>query len=184
LASHTALLENCKNTYEAVNLLQEMPYAKGNNLIISDKGNHAALVELWNKEKAVRWINSNTDGQFLSSTNHYLLENMSYYNSYYDQNFLLDCEERLLAMDSVLCEERGRINKETIRRILSTACPVGVCCCREYNKGYGTIWSMIFDVTNTTTEICFGPPSHNKWIETDLWQLVGSRVYTADFPVE
>lgn len=178
-----ALLENCKDTYEAVQLLLEMPYAHGNNLIITDKSNCAALVELWHDEKTVKRFDSQSREQVIYSTNHYLLEEMKHYNQYYDPNFLANSQERLNAMKTILYAEKGRIAKSTIRELLSLSCPDGVCCCLEYEQGYGTVWSMIFDVTESSVDICFGPPTDNEWINTDLFQPEGTQIYTAKLPI-
>ncbi|WP_349948672.1 hypothetical protein ABFV83_09735 [Lacrimispora sp. BS-2] len=45
---------------------------------------------------------------------------------------------------------------------LSTPYPDGLCC-HYYDEFFGTLRSMIFDVTEKNIEITFGSPKINKW---------------------
>ena len=72
------------------------------------------------------------------------------------------------------------VNKETIRGMLSEPMPEGVCV-HHYSDGLGTLWSMIFDVTDATVEICFGAPSseRNSWRSFGLQDPIGVTEYKA-----
>jgi len=61
--------------------------------------------------------------------------------------------------------------------------PDGVCT-YHYSSGLGTLWSMIFDLTEATVEICFGAPSseRNTWRTFGLWDPVGETRYVAHLP--
>ena len=52
--------------------------------------------------------------------------------------------------------------------------------CAYYHGGYfGTIWSMVFDLTQGKIDICFGPPSHNKWHSFSVSQPDTGNRYSA-----
>jgi hypothetical protein len=74
------------------------------------------------------------------------------------------------------------IGKETVRGILTKEYPEG-CCCPYYAYGVGTLWSMIFDVSEGVVEVCFGAPTHNPWQSfTPQDGSIGMREYSAKFP--
>lgn len=45
---------------------------------------------------------------------------------------------------------------------MSLSYPNGLCC-HYYNEFFGTLRSMIFDVTEQTIEMTFGSPQTNNW---------------------
>jgi hypothetical protein len=54
----------------------------------------------------------------------------------------------------------------------------------HYYTGYfGTLYSIIFDLTGLKTEVCFGSPTHNIWQQPfNLNDPIGEKYYTAIFP--
>jgi hypothetical protein len=75
------------------------------------------------------------------------------------------------------------VNRDSLRGRLSEPMPKGVCL-HHYSHGLGTLWSMIFDVTDTRVEICFGAPSSpkNSWHTFGLQGPTGSTEYKAHLP--
>ena len=73
------------------------------------------------------------------------------------------------------------VNKETLRGVLTTEHAPG-CCFPYYAYGMGTLWSMIFDLTEGDVEVCFGAPTHNEWHLFTLDDSVGVTEYLAKFP--
>ena len=61
-----------------------------------------------------------------------------------------------------LFEEDRRISKNDIKNLLSASYPEGLCC-HYYKEFFGTLRSMIFDVTDKTIEMTFGSPQANEW---------------------
>ncbi|MFX0207248.1 MAG: hypothetical protein ACFFDT_14765, partial [Candidatus Hodarchaeota archaeon] len=55
----------------------------------------------------------------------------------------------------------------TICKLFSTQEPEGLTY-NYYKDGFGTVWSMIFDVKEKQIDVCFGPPTHNKWYHLTL----------------
>lgn len=61
-----------------------------------------------------------------------------------------------------LFEQDRRISKEDMKHLLSAPYPEGLCC-HYYKEFFGTLRSMVFDVTDKTIEMTFGSPQVNTW---------------------
>ena len=103
----------------------------------------------------------------------------------YDIRRMRQSVTRYRAIESRVKSAVPHVDKGTIRDILSEPMPKGVCL-HHYSVGLGTLWSMIFDVTDTTVEICFGAPSseRNSWRSFGLQGSVGVTEYVAHLPEE
>lgn len=53
-----------------------------------------------------------------------------------------------------------------------------------YNDGFGTLWSMIFDLTQGSVDVCFSAPTHNKYRSFDLADPAGVTEYPTIIPVK
>lgn len=175
------LLENCKDTENAVSLLQDIPTNFTNNYIISDRNGKASLIECLNSEYSIKDIDSTTENQYLISTNHYTLNDKEKYNKYVPRTFLLNSKTRYKTIKDIFETYKERVTNETFREILTKEMPEGVCA-HDYKGYFGTIWSVIFDITSTEIEICFGPPTHNNWIKFNLKSHSTINEYEALFP--
>ena len=89
--------------------------------------------------------------------------------------------KRYELINSALSSAQPDITKETIRKILSNEIYEGVCC-HYYKDVMGTLFSIIYDVTDLKTEVCFGAPTHNKWLEFTLEDPNGVTMYDAILP--
>ncbi|MCK4473529.1 MAG: hypothetical protein KAW49_17250, partial [Anaerolineae bacterium] len=117
--------------------------------------------------------------QFLWATNHYTLPAMLPY----DTGRMRQSVMRHKTIESRIKSDVPHVNKNTIRGLLSEPIPKGVCL-HHYSDGLGTLWSMIFDVTDMTVDICFGAPSStkNSWHTFGLQGSIGSTDYKAHLP--
>ena len=166
-----ALLDNCRTTNEAVDFLQHIPIGSAVNIIVADKAGSAALVEIAGRKRATKTISSDTPEQYLISTNKYNLLDIPIQSQEAIQNTTIryDAAERWLKANA------GRISKEALRGFLTKEYPEGFC-------GDVTLWSMVFDASDGTVEIRFGPPPYNGWHFFTLDGPVGMREYMAVFP--
>ncbi|MHA1954757.1 MAG: C45 family autoproteolytic acyltransferase/hydrolase [Candidatus Heimdallarchaeaceae archaeon] len=178
-----SVLENCKTAEEAVNYLIDIPNNSTNNYIICDKRRKAFLIECLNSEYSVKEIDNSSKDQYLISTNHLTLPDKIKFNEKVNSWLLPNSTTRYNSIEKVLCENKNQITKETIRNILSTEIPEGVCA-YYYSWKFGTIYSMIFDVIENEVEISFGPPSHNEWIKFNLEMPSESSEHKAIFPLK
>ena len=90
---------------------------------------------------------------------------------------------RYQVMQSQLASQQPHIRMETLRSILATPYPQGVCC-HYYNQGMGTLWSVLFDPMKLQMEVCFGSPHANTWHTFSLDDAPGIQTYTAELPDE
>jgi predicted choloylglycine hydrolase len=174
-----ALLDNCETVSEALELLEDMPLYFFASFIVADRLGSAALVEIAGYQRAVRRIDSGAGDQYLIATNHFTMPELSQHNT--NQGTMGHSVPRYDFIKSSLASAVPNINKETVRRILTTEHAPG-CCFPYYAYGMGTLWSMIFDLTEGHVEVCFGAPTHNEWQLFTLDGSVGVTKYLAKFP--
>lgn len=172
------LLDKCKTVKEAIKLIKELPISAFCNLIITDKLQNAVLVEIYNSNIVLKKIDENSQDTYVCSTNFYTLEGMEGFvrnkmnHSVYRYNSIVN------GLDN-----RSNLTREDLLKVLSTTIPEGLAC-HYYDYYLGTLWSMLYDVTDNKIEICFGSPAVNKWYTMDLNASPGVTEYTAVFPLE
>ncbi len=175
-----SILENCKSVCDAMEFVQNIPVSGFFNLLVADRSNDAALVEFADGACDIKRINNDSDDRCLFSTNHYTLPATMRYNKL-NCGIIGQSKKRYQLLASALKKAAPKISKETLRTILSKKFPEGVCD-HYYSNGFGTVWSAIFDLTSVKADICFGAPTHNKWLSFALDGSVGVRKYEAIFP--
>jgi hypothetical protein len=176
-----ALLDRCQTVDQALDVLAGLPIAWCTNVIVSDRSGSAALIEVANDHRGVKRIGPGSADPFLWATNHYTLPAMVPY----DTARMRQSVTRHHIIESRLKSVVPHVSKATMRGLLSEPLPQGVCM-HHYSSGLGTLWSMVFDVTETSVEICFGAPSsiRNAWHTFGLRDPMGSTEYPAHLPDE
>ena len=176
-----ALLDRCAGVDQALEVLAGLPIAWCTNFILADRTGRAALVEVAGEHRAVQRIGPGVGGQgpYLCAANHYTLPGMKPY----DVSRRRESVARQRTIRARLQDALSHADKETVRRILSEPAPQGVCL-HYYSNGLGTLWSMVFDVTGGTVEICFGAPDseRNAWRTFGLGDPAGQTTYAAHLP--
>jgi hypothetical protein len=76
----------------------------------------------------------------------------------------------------------SNIRKDDLINLFSTLHPKGLCN-HFYNDGFGTLWSMIFDLDKLAIDVCFGAPTHNKYSKFNLEGKRGISEYPAVIPI-
>lgn len=171
------LLDKCKNVDEAIELIRLLPISSYCNLIIADKNNEAVLAEINNSVKTFKRISSTSNEGYVCSTNHYTLPEMQHLV----KNRMKQSVDRYNSIISTL--DVDPVDKDSLKKLLSTHMPNGLAC-HYYHDGLGTLWSILFDVTNLKADICFGSPVVNKWYTFDLNSPEGTKNYKAFLPDE
>lgn len=176
-----SLLDQCKTVDEAKELIMRMPLSQFTNYIMVDRNSKALVVESADGEKAIKEIDiSTTEDQFVLATNHYTLNTMKKYNEL-NKGILKHSKIRNELITSTIRSQRPHVSKESIRELLSQRHPNGL---TDYHyKGYfGTLWQMIFDVTDKKVDICFGASTHNSWQSFNLMDSFMTQEIPVVFP--
>jgi len=177
-----AILDNCKTVAESVEHLKKTPISGFWNFLVTDKNNSAALMQFFDGEYDVRQIDKNPNEQWLFSTNHYVLPSMVQYQKYAGDWILKNSKKRFELIDSTLSHAAPNISKEGIKNLLSKEIYDGVCG-HYYTDYFGTLFSIIYDLTDLKADICFGAPTHNDWQKPfSLNDPVGVNHFSAILP--
>ena len=175
-----SILENCKSVEEAISMIQRCPLSGFFNLLIMDRKSNAVLTEFADGAVEIKRINNDSKDKFLVSTNHYTLP-LTIKSNEKNCGIINNSQKRYQLITSSLKNAEPDITKETLKTILSRKFPEGVCD-HYYSDYFGTVWSMIFDLTCRETEICFGAPTHNEWSSFTFNDPIGAKMYPAIFP--
>lgn len=152
-----SILENCKNVEDAITWTMQAPIGYNLNLMLADKSGKIALVQCINGQKEYKLLGEKDNENYLSCTNHTLLEKIKPY-----EKILI--ENSVIRNNSIynLFSTNKLISKKEIKALLSTSYPEGLCC-YYYKEYFGTLRSMIFDLTEGLIEVAFGSPNENQW---------------------
>lgn len=152
-----SILENCKTIDEALKLVTRMPVAYNLNLMLADKSGKIAMFQCIDGHKDYKIIDENSNENYLSCTNHTLLDTIKPYEKILIENSVI----RNNCITNVLNSEKT-ISVDRIKKLLSTSYPAGLSC-HYYKEFFGTLRSIVFDVTAGDLQIAFGSPDFNQW---------------------
>jgi len=128
-------------------------------------------------DKRIHKINNKNSKKYLCATNHFISDEMLYH----DNSRYWDSVARYTAMELGINEAISRVSKGVLKGVLTDLMPFGTCC-HYYTGGLGTLWSVIYDVTDINMEVCFGSPRANHWYTFDLNCLTNREDYYAVLP--
>jgi predicted choloylglycine hydrolase len=176
-----SILDNCQNVNEAVELLKNIPLSSSTNFIVADKEGNAALIEALGERLSVKEIDFRSQDQYLSATNHYTQPDMIQYNKFVNNWLLPNSKTRQETIQAYIRSNKPEINSENLKNLLSLEIPRGLCA-HYFTDYFGTLWSIIIDISKQSMEICFGPPTHNEWYTFPLDSSTTSKEYTVTIP--
>ncbi len=174
-----AVLDLCTSVDEAIELIKDIPTSTYTNFIVADKNANSALIEVASSKKSIERINAFDAKQYLCATNHFSTKEMLKY----DNARYWDSVARYMAMELRINNEIPYVDKNIIKAIQSDLIPLGTCC-HNYSSRFGTLWSVIYDVTEINMEVCFGSPKVNEWYMFDLKSPLNKTKYLALLPEE
>jgi predicted choloylglycine hydrolase len=174
-----SILDSCESVDDAMELVQKIPISGFFNLLIADRSSNAALVEFADETCDIKQINNNSEDKYLFSTNHYTLPGTIKSNEL-NCGIIGQSRKRYQLLASNLCAA-SEVKREALRTILSRKFPKGLCD-HYYSESFGTVWSLIFDLTSIKADVCFGAPTHNKWRSFSIDGPIGVKEYPAVFP--
>jgi predicted choloylglycine hydrolase len=176
-----SMLDNCKTVDEAVKFLEKVPVHGFWNFMVTDKQGNAALAQFFDNDYEIKQINSDSEEKMIFSGNHYRLPKMEKYQKFAGDWILKNSIKRCKIIENALSNDAPKITKETIRNLLSNPLYDGICG-YYYSDYFGTLFSIIFDLTDLKADICFGVPTHNEWNKFTLKDPIGENQYKAILP--
>ncbi len=176
-----SLLDRCHNVDEAIDTFASIPVAWCTTFILSDSGGNAALIEVAGEDRGMKRTGNRSSAQYLHATNHYTLPGLEAYTS----KIRRESVARRDTVGSRIEAAIPKVSKKTIQDLVSDPVPNGVCL-HHYSIGLGTLWSLVYDVTEKTVDVCFGAPSSekNQWHGFGLDDPIGITEYNAHVPNE
>ena len=152
-----SILENCKDIEEAIMWAMGAPIGFNINLMLADSNDKIALFQCIDGHKAYEILDDGSEKGYLSCTNHTLFEKIKPYEKMVIENSVIRNQNI-----RNFFEKDQRISREQIKGLLSASYPEGLCC-HYYKEFFGTLRSMVFDITERTIEMTFGSPQVNEW---------------------
>lgn len=169
------ILEQCKNVEEAITLTEKVPLGTNINLMLTDKTGKSVVIEISGKNRNIIEANKTQGNKYTVATNHFQSDSMKKYVP----EVLKSSLKRFNLIEDFIAN--GEKSEEGVKGLLSKGYPNGLCC-HYYDGFFGTIHSMVFNVTKGYINICFASPNVNKWYKFDL--ETNSGMYPAIFPLE
>ncbi len=149
------LLETCKSTDEAVEVLVKLPCMTSHNIMLADKSGKMAVVEMCSERTRVRYAK----GNYISSTNHFNHPEMIAFEDRPQDNWFMT-KDRLTCMESAL-EDLKEVNLSDIQAILSGR--KGNLCNYDKKLKFDTLWSFSAELTSLEIERTEGNPARAKF---------------------
>jgi predicted choloylglycine hydrolase len=164
------VLDNCKNTGDAIEYLTHTKFLTANNYLVADRSGELAVVEACPSKVRVR--RPETDERFIVATNHFVHPEMKQYEIVGKRD--PDSEIRYNTILRALREARGHVNENAAKRILSDH-EGRVCSHLDYIQ-LGTLWSQIIDLQRLKILRAEGQPCKTKYHIDSRLQLAVSRI--------
>lgn len=156
------ILENCKRVEDAIDYVNHIEIAFNINLLLTDKEGNACLVETFDGHKAIKKIGKKG---FLGSTNHALIAEIKKHVGKSMKHSVI----RYKAIEN-LFKTKDTFSLEDLKTFCSTKYPNGPTVL-FYRKFLGTVYSIIYDLTDGKMFVCFGSPTINSWREININKL-------------
>ena len=176
-----AVLDRCTSVETALAHLETQPMTGYFTLMLVDKKDHAALIEFADGTTSVKQITTDTPEPYVFSVNHFRQPDMEQFNKH-NKGIIHHSKMREDLITSWYAKHAGKITRQNMQDLLATEHPNGLC--NHFYKDYfGTLWSMIFNVTQQSVDVCFSAPTRNEYHTFDLKDPVGITEYPSIVPI-
>jgi hypothetical protein len=150
-------------------------------LMLVDKKDHAALIEFADGTTSVKQISADNPEPYVFSVNHFRQPDMEQFNKR-NKGIIHHSKMRTDLITSWYAKHAVEITRKDVQDLLATQHPNGLCN-HFYNDYFGTLWSMIFNVTQQSIDVCFSAPTRNEYYTFDLKDPVGITEYPSIVPI-
>ena len=152
-----SILENCRDTREALLFLKGMPIAYNINLILMDRSGNGALVETLDGNMAVRLLDETSPVPYTHATNHAVIRELASLKP----EAMVHSLKRYEYIKST-ADRSEPLTVSQLKDMLLSPYPDGLCC-HYYKDFFGTTKSMIIDPADGIIDLCWGGRSENGW---------------------
>lgn len=166
-----ALLENCRNVEEAIYMVNTMPVGTNMNLLIADADGDAALIGTYDGMKEVK----RAELDYLIATNHGLFSTIQEM----EPGKLEHSQLRYNILEEKF-KESGKRSIDEIQELLLTEFPNGLSV-HNYKEGFGTVHSILFNLTDLQMEFSFGSPLQNQLNKIDVGENFAKTQTSVEF---
>lgn len=177
-----SLLDWCVSVDSALERLESIPMGGFFSLMLADKQDHAAIVEFADGHKSVKRISNNDPDPYVFSVNHFRQPETQEFNRL-NRGIITHSRIRESIITKWYEANAQRISKRDIQGLFVTEHPTGLCN-HFYNEYFGTLWSIIFDLTQNSVDVCFSAPTHNEYRYFGLNDPAGVTEYPAIVPIK
>ena len=162
------IIENCKTVSEGIKALNKLPIASSCNILLTDRSGEMVVVECNPLKIHIRNPEKNKNGEsFIITVNHFTSEEMWKHDASNRDAF--SSETRYQTAYNALKNIDYRDGIEHAQNILSGK--YGFMCQYDKNLNFDTIWSSVFDITNSRVFRAEGNPQKTKYIEDKRFQI-------------
>ncbi|UCG45755.1 MAG: hypothetical protein JSV58_02990, partial [Candidatus Bathyarchaeota archaeon] len=170
-----SLLDWCSSVDNALKRLESIPIAGYFSLMLVDKQDNAAIVEFADGPMGVTRIHGDDPEPYVFSVNHFRHEELRKLNKL-NCGIITHSKVREALITKWYKTHAQRVSREAVQTLFATKHPDGLCN-HAYNDCFGTLWSMVFDVTQCSVDICFSAPTHNEYRRFGLNDPAGVSEY-------
>lgn len=166
----TALLRECRDVPEALELIQAVRHAGGGSLVLGDRQGRVAAVELGHHHppavtRSDRWV---------AHTNHYL-------DAAHSPGFLRRADDldhsspgRLKHVESALGAQAQALTLAQAQALMALHDQQGGSVCRHAHGGQaGTLSCAVYDTARLQLQVSHGPPCEGRWSTFGVAQANG-----------
>lgn len=148
------ILEKCKTTQEAIEVLKQLPIGSAQTITLMDKWGIGAIVECNCDAVIVRSL----DQGVLFTTNHYITSELQKYQ--YQGKDDIYSHKRYQTFERFVNNEK-LYSVEKIQSLLSGK--YGFMCQYDRKKGMDTVWSCVYDLKESQIYRCEGNPARKRY---------------------
>jgi len=146
------VLDRCRTTAEAVDLLQRLRHARAINFLVADASGDLTAVEAMPGRVAV----IRPDKGFLAVTNQFQSDEMARFEK--TSRRPPTSYRRLCTLREWFAARQGPLTRADLEAVLSTPSPRGVCAVARSRRGVGTIWSWTARLGDGVIHLADGEP--------------------------
>jgi len=161
------LLETCKTTNEAVEVIKQLPIASNMNLLITDAREETVIVETMDGKI---YIKESTEA-YTIATNHALIDEVKTVQ----KEYLLQSEKRFNLI-KLMMTQKEKISKDDLSQLMATPYPNGLAM-QNYQEFFGTVYSVLFDINQKSMNFSFGSPAFNSVHELKVGEDYGQKLF-------